>query len=771
MKHINENHKDILPGYKLQINAYNTECREPVALNSLYQEIYNPNRTSIMVLGSTCSSVTEITASVANLSGLQQLDEFMKQELILADIEVVSTQMFTTNPEICADNLKKNDARIIIGSMYEDKAKMLLCAIYNNTPEAERPNAWYKKIVWLLPSMFFKHWMDVGGNGISCTPDQIQEVLGNYFTIGSQTLTKDSSYVPFSGITDFNILLNGTILYNSVQDVLPSDLKKYFDRDSFYLDGSLSGQHRAPQAYDAVWAIALALNNTLTYLKQTSKNLFDLPFSLPRYGVLVETCKRSGDDSRRLENFTYNDSQFSRLLHEGMKNVTFKALSGDFHFNPNGERENIIAISQYNKCKDGHDKYTAIGNCTKKNDTDSWSCFLNKSAIMWSQGKTPVDGVQQKIKLININCKYRYIFWGVSCLGIVLTLALLVFNVTKRKHRIVKMSSPNINNVILLGCLMAYSTVFIMDYARSGAHVACVAHTFLLILSFSLCFGALFAKTWRVYEIFTTELKVLKTKMLKDGSLFLIVAVLVIVNNLMLVGWVLASPQAPTLVNISTTPSESDKDIEYINQYQKCDSKYRLHFTSAVLAIQGIVILFGTFLAIQTRKVTCPELNDSKWIALCIYNVVVLSPVGVVVVMATSDKPEINYALEASMVTLITAMTECLIFVPKILAYRNHAPKVNVKRSSQLHDLAVVERTASSENGRLCRRCEASLEREEGSEQSLTSGVNHSKVLDIRETDLISLNTKLLFSLAQNPNLRKVFNVQVDKVIAEIDGY
>ncbi|KAK0056692.1 gamma-aminobutyric acid type B receptor subunit 2, partial [Biomphalaria pfeifferi] len=55
----------------------------------------------------------------------------------------------------------------------------------------------------------------------------------------------------------------------SVQDVLPSDLKKYFDRDSFYLDGSLSGQHRAPQAYDAVWAIALALNNTLTYLKQT----------------------------------------------------------------------------------------------------------------------------------------------------------------------------------------------------------------------------------------------------------------------------------------------------------------------------------------------------------------------------------------------------------------------------------------------------------------------------------------------------------------------
>ncbi|CAL1527214.1 unnamed protein product, partial [Lymnaea stagnalis] len=53
-------------------------------------------------------------------------------------------------------------------------------------------------------------------------------------------------------------------------------------------------------------------------------------------------------------------------------------------------------------------------------------------------------------------------------------------------------------------------------------------------------------------------------------------------------------------------------------------------------------------------QVSCPELNDSKWIALCIYNVVVLSPVGVVVVMATEDKPEINYALESSMILLVT---------------------------------------------------------------------------------------------------------------------
>ncbi|CAL1527216.1 unnamed protein product, partial [Lymnaea stagnalis] len=53
-------------------------------------------------------------------------------------------------------------------------------------------------------------------------------------------------------------------------------------------------------------------------------------------------------------------------------------------------------------------------------------------------------------------------------------------------------------------------------------------------------------------------------------------------------------------------------------------------------------------------QVSCPELNDSKWITMCIYNVVVLGPVGVVVVMATNDKPEINYALESGMLILVT---------------------------------------------------------------------------------------------------------------------
>ncbi|KAH9508640.1 hypothetical protein Btru_049494 [Bulinus truncatus] len=585
-----------------------------------------------------------------------RLDEIMNKDLIKENIKVISSEMFTTDPEDSALDLKKNDARIIIGSMYDDKARMLLCAIYNHTPEEERPNAWYKKVVWLFPNMLFKHWMEI--HDAKCSPDQMQEVLGNYFTIGSQIIYRDVNYAPDSGITDFNVLLNGTLLYHSVESLMPNEFQKHYTtgpNGTFYSDGSLSGQHRAPQAYDAVWAITLALNNTLTHLKQTG-------------------------DSKKLEDFEYHNAEFSRMLHEGMRNVTFNALSGPFQFNRNGERSHNIVIYQYNRDIKDSDKFVGVGSCKKDNETDTWNCGLNKHLIVWPEGKPPADGVLRKTILINIRCKYKYVFWSLSCLGVLLTCTLLVFNVSKRNHRIIKMSSPNINNVILIGCLAAYSTIFITDFAWKGADIACV--------------------------------------FLKDGSLFLIVVTLVIVNSSILIGWAVASPQYPTLVNISTTPPDHNNDVEYINQYQRCDSKYRIHFMFIILAIQGIVILFGTFLAFQTRKVTCPELNDSRWIALCIYNVVVLCPIGVVVVIATVDKPEVNYALEASMTILVTSMTECLIFVPK-------------KRIKSLKEANYLGKDGPSPD------------------------LGHSKDPGFIDADLISSNTRVLFSLSQNMNVQQ----------------
>lgn len=72
------------------------------------------------------------------------------------------------------------------------------------------------------------------------------------------------------------------------------------------------------------------------------------------------------------------------------------------------------------------------------------------------------------------------------------------------------MSSPNLNNIILAGAIFAYlSIVFSGLDARwiplGTDPIMCKLHMWALALSFSLAFGAMFSKTWRVHKIFTNK--------------------------------------------------------------------------------------------------------------------------------------------------------------------------------------------------------------------------------------------------------------------------
>ncbi|RDD43704.1 Gamma-aminobutyric acid type B receptor subunit 2, partial [Trichoplax sp. H2] len=72
------------------------------------------------------------------------------------------------------------------------------------------------------------------------------------------------------------------------------------------------------------------------------------------------------------------------------------------------------------------------------------------------------------------------------------------------------MSSPRINNLILIGFILCFVAV-VMFGVDSGTvnkiylPAICTARVSLLSLGFTLSFGAMFAKTWRVHVIFTNK--------------------------------------------------------------------------------------------------------------------------------------------------------------------------------------------------------------------------------------------------------------------------
>lgn len=72
------------------------------------------------------------------------------------------------------------------------------------------------------------------------------------------------------------------------------------------------------------------------------------------------------------------------------------------------------------------------------------------------------------------------------------------------------MSSPNINNLFTAGCIICYVAIIFFGVDRNFVPAAalpsiCVSRIWFLSIGFTIAFGSLFVKTWRVYRIFDNK--------------------------------------------------------------------------------------------------------------------------------------------------------------------------------------------------------------------------------------------------------------------------
>lgn len=75
----------------------------------------------------------------------------------------------------------------------------------------------------------------------------------------------------------------------------------------------------------------------------------------------------------------------------------------------------------------------------------------------------------------------------------------------------------------------------------------------MLSYGFTLAFGAMFSKTWRVHSIFT-NIK-LNKKIIKDYQLLLIVGVLLLIDTAVLVIWAIVSPSRMSRITVDNKVS------------------------------------------------------------------------------------------------------------------------------------------------------------------------------------------------------------------------
>jgi len=83
-------------------------------------------------------------------------------------------------------------------------------------------------------------------------------------------------------------------------------------------------------------------------------------------------------------------------------------------------------------------------------------------------------------------------------------------------------------------------------------------------------------------------------------------------------------------------------------------------------ASKGLLLIFGVYMAWETRNVKIPALNDSQYIGMNVYNVVTMTITVVVMSNMLSKSPTLSYVVESTILLLSTTVTLCLLFVPKV---------------------------------------------------------------------------------------------------------
>ncbi|XP_077992061.1 gamma-aminobutyric acid type B receptor subunit 2-like [Glandiceps talaboti] len=538
------------------------------------------------------------------------------------NMTALAATTYRTDPTSQVNQLKTADARIIVAMNY---GPAVLCAAY-------LAGMYGHKYQWFLTGGQGDEFFLYESENFGCSEADMYEIVEGAIVTDHSYYGEDDERA-ISGHTPGEFKAE---MYERLDRIYGLD---YF---STYSSGS----------FDAVWAIALALNSSIQALPQ----------------------------NKTLENFTYQDTEMAEIFKDQLTKTHFTGVSGPIHFTEKGDRLGRVIIYQI---QDG--KFVEVGIFDDYKDEIEWN---EEHPMRWHGGHPPVDSVSEQSITIGLSPEGFIAMATTSSLGMCGCIFFLWFNVQYRSHRFIKMSSPRLNNLMILGCLLTYLSVILVGMDSNTLDedqlaTVCNLRIWIMVVGFTLAFGSMFSKTWRVHVLFTN--KKYERKVVKDGHLFAMVGGFLAIDGAILTIWMVLDSQKVVLRFFPPEEHPTEDDIILIPRFLACESVHNMKWLVTIYAFKGILVLFGIFLAWETRKVQIPGLNDSKQIGFCVYNVMVMSVLTITISNVLDDRQaDIRYCMVASCIILCNTATLGLVFVPKVWAiHRNSVEDMNISTQLQ----------------------------------------------------------------------------------------
>ncbi|XP_027018342.2 probable G-protein coupled receptor 156 isoform X2 [Tachysurus fulvidraco] len=327
------------------------------------------------------------------------------------------------------------------------------------------------------------------------------------------------------------------------------------------------------------------------------------------------------------------------------------------------------------------------------NKQQSWDILLRLCTL-----STRVVEVQSR-SLSPVLCA---VVWTLLSCGILLSFLFLIFTIRYKNNRIVKMSSPNLNILTVLGSVLAYTSGFLYaiedrsPVQGTGPKAVMQAWVWTLCVGSSLVFGPILGKTWRLYRVFTQRVPDRRV-IIRDIRLMGLVALLVLVDVLILSLWSLTDPVKCSRA-VSAVVKVVEVDVRYsLSQMDSCSSHYSVLWVLLLCALKAGLLVYGTYLAGLTSSVSLPPVNQSLTIMTAVYLVTASTALAIPVSLYLHSWPNLVYSMLSGTIFICTTAINCLIFVPQLTQWRQFEEDLN-PHSSHMAKYFSSKSLRSSEN-------------------------------------------------------------------------
>lgn len=349
----------------------------------------------------------------------------------------------------------------------------------------------------------------------------------------------------------------------------------------------LAGENWASNYYDAVWALAIAINRSLPELHSRGLSLED--YKLGRSKITQIIANKLLDQSE----------------------INFKGISeSQVRFESTRETMTVLRIEAV-KCNSSDCEPEPLG-------------VFNENELKLNSNATVafINDTFEK-KTITIHVGIGSLVLLATFILLILTILLQLTNISYYNFKPIKATSPNLSHLIFSGCyLLLVSVIFflvkdVFNIDALAYGILCNLFTWCASLGFSLVFGTICAKIWRVYRIFRHFRSQRAGGAITDNALIFFVVCLLLIDVILGITWIAYDPW----LRQSTGKFVGTEIVVK----SACNCNHLLTWVIAIGAYKGVLITAVLLLAIMNRNIQRKEFKHTKKVSMFIYTEILMA--------------------------------------------------------------------------------------------------------------------------------------------------